>query len=69
MRTTRWVNFDAGLFNAANAPAINPITGNFVAGQALNAANYANGLIIPTGAACTAAQAIAPSATCSPYGQ
>ena len=62
------VNFDAGLFNAANAPAINPITGNFVAGQALNAANYANGLIIPTGAACTAAQAIAPSATCSPYG-
>jgi hypothetical protein len=62
------VNFDANVFNRAIAPVIDPNTGSMVAGQAVNASNYANGLIFPTGATCTAAQAIAPSATCSPYG-
>jgi hypothetical protein len=33
-----------------------------------NAATYANGLIFPTGAACSAAQAIGPLVTCSPFG-
>jgi len=62
------VNFSAGLFNMSNAPAIDPVTGLMVAGQGITAANYANGLILPTGAACKAAQVIAPTATCSPYG-
>ncbi len=60
------VNFDPTVFNPANAPAIDPATGNMVAGN--NAATYANGLIFPTGAACTAAKAISPTATCSPFG-
>ena len=60
------VNFDPNVFNPAKAPGIDPATGKMVAGN--NAATYANGLIFPTGAACTAAQAIAPLVTCSPYG-
>jgi hypothetical protein len=60
------VNFDPNVFNPANAPAIDPATGNMVAGN--NAATYANGLIFPTGAACTAAKAISATATCSPFG-
>jgi hypothetical protein len=61
------VNFVPSLFNPANAPAIDPVSGNMVAGN--NAATYANGLIFPTGAACAAAQAVpAPLVTCSPYG-
>jgi Carboxypeptidase regulatory-like domain/TonB-dependent Receptor Plug Domain len=59
------LNFDPNRFQSGNAPAIDPATGNMVAG---NAATYANGLIFPTGAACTAAQAIGPLVTCSPYG-
>ena len=59
-------NFDPLLYSAAKAPGIDPVTGNMVAGN--NAATYANGLIFPKGAACTAAQAIAPTVTCSPYG-
>ncbi len=62
------VNFDPTIFNSSIAPAIDPNTGNMVAGQAVNAANYANGLIFPTGPTCQAALAIAPSGTCSPYG-
>ena len=61
-------NFDPLLFNPANAPEIDPNTGEFVAGGQVPA-TYVNGLIFPTGAACTNAQKIAgSSATCSPYG-
>ncbi len=63
------VNFDPARYSAASAPTIvttpNTPNGNFAAG---NAATYANGLIFPTGATCASAQAIAPLATCSPYG-
>ena len=62
------VNFDPGVFTAANAPLIDPNTGNMVAGQGINAATYANGLIFPTGTTCKNAQAISPTASCSPYG-
>src|SRR5208337_361484 len=67
------VNFDAGLFQASNKPAIDPATGYIVAGQtiagqAINAGNYANGLILPSGVACKAAVALAATASCSPYG-
>ena len=64
------VNFDPAVYNPANAPTIVTSTGapngQFAAGG--NAAIYANGLIFPTGATCNAAKAIAPLATCSPYG-
>jgi hypothetical protein len=61
------VNFVPSLFNPANAPAIDPVSGNMVAGN--NAATYANGLIFPQGAACNGAKAVpAPLVTCSPYG-
>jgi hypothetical protein len=64
------LNFDPAAYNAANAPVIvtspNSPSGDFAAGG--NAAIYANGLIFPTGGTCAAAKAIAPLATCSPYG-
>ncbi len=64
------VNFVPSLFNPANAPVIIPTGPN--AGQMASgndAATYANGLIFPKGAACTAAQAVpAPLVGCSPYG-
>jgi hypothetical protein len=60
------VNFDPLLYNAANAPAAFNADGS---ATGFNAATYANGLILPTGAACTAAQAIpAQFVTCSPFG-
>jgi len=60
------VNFDPAKF----VPGVVTIdsTGNMVPGPAANAATYANGMIFPTGATCSAAQAIYASATCSPYG-
>jgi hypothetical protein len=61
------VNFDPLLFDPAKAPAIDPVSGNFTATTQIPA-TYANGLIFPTGTECSAAQAIAPLATCSPYG-
>lgn len=61
-------NFSPLLYNPALAPLIDPTTGNFVAGQGVTPATYANGIIFPTGAACTAAKAIAAQVTCSPYG-
>jgi len=65
-------NFDPTLYSAANAAVIDPATGSMTgltaAGNPVNAAIYANGLIFPTGAACSAAQAIAPTVTCSPFG-
>jgi hypothetical protein len=62
------VNFDPNLYNPANAPTINPNTGNMT-GPNANAATYANGLILPKGAACAAGQAIpAQFVSCSPFG-
>lgn len=60
-------NFDPLLFNSAAAPAITA-SGNFVAGQAVYPAIYANGLIFPTGGACDKAKSISPDVSCSPYG-
>jgi len=60
-------NFDPQLFNAANAPAIDPVSGNFAAGGQIPA-TYVNGLIFPTGSACSQAKAIAPGVACSPWG-
>ena len=61
------VNFDPNVFNLANAPVIDPATGQMAPGN--NAATYANGLIFPTGTACTTAKAIGPLVTCSPFGK
>jgi hypothetical protein len=63
------LGFDSLLYNASNAPKIDPISGNIVTGTATNAGNYANGLIFPTGTACSYAQSNALFAQCSPYGQ
>ncbi|MHB2006684.1 MAG: carboxypeptidase-like regulatory domain-containing protein [Acidobacteriaceae bacterium] len=69
-------NFDPLLFNPANDPVIDSSnatlpgsnSGNFVPGQGSIPATYVNGIIFPTGKACSLAQAIAPAVTCSPYG-
>ena len=62
------VNFDPNLYNPANAPTIDPNSGNMTGANA-NAATYANGLILPKGAACAAGQAIpAQFVSCSPFG-
>jgi hypothetical protein len=60
------VNFDPAEFT----PGVVSIasSGNMVPGPAANSATYANGMIFPTGATCSAAQAIYAAATCSPYG-
>ncbi len=60
-------NFDPLLYQAKLAPALDS-SGNFVPGQQFPPATYANGLIFPQGAACSAAQAISSQVTCSPYG-
>src|SRR6202453_3968762 len=60
-------NFDPLVYQSALAPALDN-TGAFVPGQAFPPATYANGLIFPKGAACTAAEAISARVTCSPYG-
>jgi hypothetical protein len=68
-------NFDPQLYNASVAPSIDPLTGNFVAnqyvgGNLLQPATYANGLIFPTNDGhCAAAQAIGPLVQCSPWGK
>ena len=66
-------NFDPNNYSAQLAPKIDPATGNFVAGQAVNGfplqpSTYTNGIIFPKGEACANAQAISPMVTCSPYG-
>ena len=63
------LNFSPAAYNAGAAPPIvtTPDAPNGIFGTG-NAAIYANGLIFPTGGTCNAAQAIAPLATCSPYG-
>lgn len=61
------LGFDPLLYSATDAPAIDPASGNMVAGN-VNAGNYANGLIFPKGTACTYAQSHALYASCSPFG-
>lgn len=60
-------NFDPLAYKSTDAPTLDG-SGNFVAGQAFTPATYANGLIFPSGAACTQAQAISSQVTCSPFG-
>lgn len=64
-------NFDPSSFDQAAIPAIDPASGNFVAGQPANPANYANGIIVGQNG-CAAAQALFPtspfSPKCSPFG-
>jgi carboxypeptidase family protein len=64
-------NFDPTLFDPGAAPAIDPASGKFVAGQAAIPANYANGIIVGQNG-CAAAQALFPSSPfslkCSPFG-
>jgi hypothetical protein len=63
------LNFDPLLYSASVGQAlqIGPNDGNMDAPNA-DAATYANGLIFPKGDACSAAQAVGPLVTCSPYG-
>jgi hypothetical protein len=65
-------NFNPRLFNPANAAIIDQASGNFTgftaSGNPIDTAHYTNGLIFPSGSACTAAQAIAPQVACSPFG-
>ncbi len=73
-------NFDPRYFSPQLAPKIDggsavtdPNAGNFFAGQhadniPLQPATYTNGMIFPKGAACSAALAISPLGTCSPFG-
>jgi len=60
-------NFDPTVYKANQAPALDG-DGNFVSGQAYTPMTYANGIIFPQGASCSAAQAISAQVTCSPYG-
>ncbi len=59
--------FDPLYYSGADAPAIDPSSGNMVP-SSTNAGNYGNGLIFPKGTACTYAQANALFVQCSPYG-
>jgi hypothetical protein len=67
-------NFDPLLFDSAVAPAIDPITGNFIANQYVGGiqlvpSTYANGLIFPNyNGHCAAAQQVGPLVQCSPFG-
>jgi hypothetical protein len=62
-------NFDPLIYSSSRAPAIDPASGNFDPTKtSLIPATYANGIIFPKGAACTAAQGIASQVTCSPFG-
>ncbi|MGA9708697.1 MAG: TonB-dependent receptor, partial [Candidatus Sulfotelmatobacter sp.] len=63
------LNFDPSHFAFGSAPTIDPATGTMVTGSPnADSATYANGLVFPTGAACSAAQAISSTASCSPFG-
>ena len=66
------VNFNPLLYSPANAALIDPVSGNMTgttaSGDPVSEGIYANGLIFPKGSACSAAQAIAPTVTCSPFG-
>ncbi|HZZ38455.1 MAG TPA: TonB-dependent receptor [Acidobacteriaceae bacterium] len=60
-------NFDPDFYDSAAAPAIDPVSGNFAAGGQIPA-TYVNGLIFPTGTACSQAASITPGIHCSPWG-
>lgn len=60
-------NFDPNLYQATAAPAIDS-AGNFVAGQGIIPATYVNGIVFPSGTACTQAKAVAAGINCSAYG-
>jgi hypothetical protein len=65
-------NFDPALYNPADAPALDPTTGNFLPGQPFNPGNYGNGIIVARNA-CLPSHYFEPlpaagGATCSPYG-
>ncbi|MDR3739570.1 MAG: carboxypeptidase regulatory-like domain-containing protein [Terracidiphilus sp.] len=67
-------NFNPEMYSSLLAPAIDPTSGNFIAGQSVGGikllpATYTNGVIFPKGGACSAAQAIAPLVQCSPWGK
>jgi hypothetical protein len=68
-------NFDPLLYNSADAPGIDPASGNFLPGQIVGgtelvANTYANGVIFPTyNGHCAAAKAIGPLVQCSPWGK
>jgi hypothetical protein len=63
------LNFDPARFQSSNAPTISPVNGTMELGTPnADSATYANGLIFPTGKACSAAQAISSTASCSPFG-
>jgi Carboxypeptidase regulatory-like domain/TonB-dependent Receptor Plug Domain len=65
-------NFSPAVFDPSAVPQIDPTTGNFVAGQAVTPANYANGIIVnqngcdPSLYFATPVPGFGP--TCSPYG-
>ncbi len=61
------VNFDPAAFTPG-VVTIDPSGNMDPASPAANSATYANGMIFPKGATCSAAQAIYAGATCSPYG-
>jgi Carboxypeptidase regulatory-like domain/TonB-dependent Receptor Plug Domain len=60
-------NFDPRLYNPALAPALDA-SGQFLAGQAFYPAIYTNGIIFPSGSACSQAKAVSSQISCSPYG-
>jgi hypothetical protein len=65
-------NFDPAVYNPAYAPQLDPVSGNFLPGQAVNPGNYANGIIVAKNA-CIPGNYFEPlpptgGATCSPYG-
>ncbi|HEV2176849.1 MAG TPA: carboxypeptidase regulatory-like domain-containing protein [Terriglobia bacterium] len=64
-------NFDPALFNPANVPQLDA-NGNFVAGQAINPFNYANGIIVNQSGCNPSLYFEAPVSgfgpTCSPFG-
>ena len=67
-------NFDPSYYSPQLAPQIDPNSGNFVAGQAVNGwalmpSTYTNGMIFPKGSECSQAQSIAPLSSCSPFGK
>jgi len=67
-------NFNPEMYSDLLAPQIDASSGNFISGQSaggveLIPATYTNGIIFPTGAACTAAQAIGAFVQCSPWGK
>ncbi len=61
-------NFDPHMFDPTKAPAIDPTTGDFAAGQGEVPATYTNGIIFPSGNACAQAKLISPGVSCSAFG-